>query len=505
MSGDCEVSKELEFRYESNAASSFLVIGCRTRILDFQAKMLENNAIRYIVPLETVKAEGICHFYYNITSLVNLQIFLKRYELNRTDFLKLLLNLSSCISNSEGYLLSASNFIYDPEYVYIEPDTMEARLIYIPAEADGHDAWTFQSLVSDVLMKHIDRAGLDRNLVQRILSEVRSDMFSIRSFMILINELLYGGRTCEPPATLPEPGIYDRVLEKSCKNDKIEEKREDKENKETKSTKISLPLLVPAVLLQIVMGLIIFLSRGFLDNVGKNRTTTYLAVLMIVMAIDVLVFRKLQAMKLFRAYSTGHTDRPAQKDELGTGDDKAAGPGKIRLGAAEEAAAVIRHDKETSAAKARERLKRLTGSITEERMQYTAPVAAERTETTAREEIASIYSQKTEILSSNDKKVHMLKSKRKYTSDLDIIVDKEEIIVGRLRGHVDRVLLNNAVGKLHAVLLCRNGTCFVKDLNSVNGTYVNGIRIESNKEVELKNNDSLRFADSEYVYICSGS
>jgi len=41
----------------------------------------------------------------------------------------------------------------------------------------------------------------------------------------------------------------------------------------------------------------------------------------------------------------------------------------------------------------------------------------------------------------------------------------------------------------------------VKDLNSKNGTFVNGVRIAANTEYEIKNNDKITFANSEYVFI----
>ena len=40
-----ETIKELEFIYESDAASSFLVIRCAGRVIEYQAAMLENNDI----------------------------------------------------------------------------------------------------------------------------------------------------------------------------------------------------------------------------------------------------------------------------------------------------------------------------------------------------------------------------------------------------------------------------------------------------------------------------
>jgi len=66
---------------------------------------------------------------------------------------------------------------------------------------------------------------------------------------------------------------------------------------------------------------------------------------------------------------------------------------------------------------------------------------------------------------------------------------------------VDYISQNNAVGKVHAEIISRDGRYFVKDLNSKNGTFVNGVRIAANTEYEIKNNDKITFANSEYVFI----
>ena len=83
----------------------------------------------------------------------------------------------------------------------------------------------------------------------------------------------------------------------------------------------------------------------------------------------------------------------------------------------------------------------------------------------------------------------------------EIVINKPSFIIGRLDGQVDYVHSNNAIGKVHAEIITREGCYYLKDLNSKNGTFVNGKRLESNTEYEIKNNDKITLANSDFVFI----
>jgi pSer/pThr/pTyr-binding forkhead associated (FHA) protein len=58
-----------------------------------------------------------------------------------------------------------------------------------------------------------------------------------------------------------------------------------------------------------------------------------------------------------------------------------------------------------------------------------------------------------------------------------------------------------AVGKIHACIRKRNGRYYIVDLNSKNGTYVNGIRLKSNVEHELSDNDEFVLANTVFTFL----
>ena len=94
-----------------------------------------------------------------------------------------------------------------------------------------------------------------------------------------------------------------------------------------------------------------------------------------------------------------------------------------------------------------------------------------------------------------------------YTGDgsgTRIMFQNGRLLVGRLVSQVDFAVNNPKVGKMHAEFICQNGQCFVQDLNSKNGTYINGSeeRLTSNMPYPLQNGDRVSLADSEFVIHC---
>lgn len=61
---------------------------------------------------------------------------------------------------------------------------------------------------------------------------------------------------------------------------------------------------------------------------------------------------------------------------------------------------------------------------------------------------------------------------------------------------------DNMVSKIHAIIDVTDRCITIKDLNTTNGTLVNGKRIASNTEIEVKANDTLQFGNSEFVLTC---
>lgn len=76
-----------------------------------------------------------------------------------------------------------------------------------------------------------------------------------------------------------------------------------------------------------------------------------------------------------------------------------------------------------------------------------------------------------------------------------ITIDKDITVVGRQSEHCDLVLTRKSVSKIHCVIAKTDGLLFVRDLDSTNGTKVNGQRIVRGA---LLPGDQLAFAGEKF-------
>ena len=63
------------------------------------------------------------------------------------------------------------------------------------------------------------------------------------------------------------------------------------------------------------------------------------------------------------------------------------------------------------------------------------------------------------------------------------------------------ILREKGVSRMHAKLIGQEDGLYLLDLNSTNGTYINGERIESGKDYKLEEGDMVSFARSEYFVV----
>ncbi len=83
---------------------------------------------------------------------------------------------------------------------------------------------------------------------------------------------------------------------------------------------------------------------------------------------------------------------------------------------------------------------------------------------------------------------------RLYTSDDRLLksLDKPIVTIGKKKEEADVVLEDSSVSRLHARIILEGNEFYLEDLNSTNGTYKNGLRLNPYEKRKLRTGDELK-------------
>ncbi|MGN0317031.1 MAG: FHA domain-containing protein [Lachnospira sp.] len=106
----------------------------------------------------------------------------------------------------------------------------------------------------------------------------------------------------------------------------------------------------------------------------------------------------------------------------------------------------------------------------------------------------------TGLLNESVTRIHYASMHRLLT-DETFLINKPVFRIGKERSYSDYfVANNNMVSRSHADIISRSGKYYILDLNSKNGTFVNGVPIPAQQEVEIHNGDAIRLANEEFEF-----
>ena len=543
--------ERFEFDYESDASGSFLIVNADAdeKVLTYQIEMIKNNPNKNILPVSLIQKDSKYQFRYSITSSLALSQYLKRNKLKRDEFIDIFYDITKTILDSKSYLLSDKAFIINKEYIYINPDSMEVALVYLPLNFDININEILKNFTINFIMygSNIEESSND-NFIQRILYLLKSDTFNILELNNLLRELkakretakmdvhqhsdknlpdvenpspnilepkafIQGSETtkssvkrpenkkpvtAKPEATkpktcrpqipkpqipkpkVPKPQIPGSRMPKPRTNALIPNTKNDNTASRPREIKMRYKTSV-IVLGGILQGIMLFcsillLTSGVMDSLENDMAINIIGVGMLVGAASYLVWKTLLVEK--------------NKVENISTIKKSSAVAKQQLDGQKKEPVFVPDRKNSPLA---EGIKPERGR--EQSLAVNLFKAADRTVIIQPKDY-----NKTMFLSSKEKAYPYLEGKNSSARE-KIIINRSNFIIGRLPGKADYISKNNAVGKVHAEIISRDGCYFVKDLNSLNGTFINAKRLTSNMEYEIKNNDIITFANSEYVFI----
>lgn len=144
----------METRYSREMNHNYMIIEAPEEETGYAVQMLSANTIEGLLKFRVCQTEEAREYYYEITSRQPLRRVLEKRTLSGQELQSILLGVLAVLKRVEEYLLKEEQLLLDPEYLYLEPDRFTVELCLVP----GHREETPQAL-SKLLGYLLERAN----------------------------------------------------------------------------------------------------------------------------------------------------------------------------------------------------------------------------------------------------------------------------------------------------------------------------------------------------------
>lgn len=146
----------MQVSYKRDMNHNYLILDPEEQIYgnEYQIRMLSMNDIRGLLKCNMKKMDGKVYFYYEVTSRQSLERIFEKSTMTMDDMKALLLGVKSSIENVAAYLLEPDHVLLDPSYIYMDIETKEPCLCYLPSYK-GSITNSFKEL-AEFILKRLD-------------------------------------------------------------------------------------------------------------------------------------------------------------------------------------------------------------------------------------------------------------------------------------------------------------------------------------------------------------
>ncbi len=503
----------MKVRYKREMRHNYLILDALEANIDnFEIRMLEQNVIEGILKFRLNREEENFVYYYEITSRQPLSRMLEFKEIKKEEISRLILGIGSILNRIEPFLLQEGNILLEPEHIYIEPDTYQVWLCYVPGyQGDFPNA--MEKLLQFLLKKADHRDNDTVVLAYRLYQESQKDYYGMDDLLKAVQESQKENVSDErlrDRSNLDDTSLEEEEWEKTLpdnifgkttgwgenfqsgkyagncfqkenyenikrpnSNIRLKEKqrkleREIKENqykngkvKIKKGTKFAIRFML---IFALGSPVAVWLAAG---QAGLRQFGGWLlgadGVMLAICGWVLLINKK--AGKQIRKASAANSKKKHTKNKLPKTDPP------------ESKWYMTFQEDEEEEWKQEILLEKDKAKINEEPNKDTVLLAE---------------------MEQSGGKSHILKSLD--PSIEDIPVSYFPFIIGKQEGIVDYVLKRPTVSRLHIRIDKEAGICSITDLNSSNGTVVAGHSLEANETCQANSGDKIQIADLSYVF-----
>lgn len=431
------------------------VIGETEALQSFHLGMLTTNRQLPALPVQCQYVDGVETLIMPLHDMIPVKGIIESQR--GPDLAHLLMLLGKSIESLMAYQLKPENIYLDERCIYMDPSFKTIYLPYIPLKRDVNEPKT---ALSDLLLKWMD-AGMNTQgafthpLFIQLLLKLRQEHCSFRMLVDVLTKsedqpyAIYSKQNpaCSEAHEPVKPAMSLKDMKKL-----------DKTKPSARKSHLNMQLIIQnkKLLGYSPIGLAIAAS-GIMTLIAPMSPSSKLGVAMILVASSVYISQKLML------YLSKNALAPKKASEVE----------KARI----EPTTLVGNEK----------------GIPSPFSLYNQPSTMD-----IKVNPHLSASEETVLLSASQAKAVLMV--RDSEGPRYFKMQKDQVTIGRNPSVCDLVLDETGIGRMHAEIHHNQGQYYIKDNQSLNGTFVNGKRITSNQYFQLNTGDLIQIAHKEVVF-----
>ena len=431
----------------------------------YQVRMLVGNVIPSLLKCRIQGLDGRFLVYFDITSKQALSVLYEEKKMGVEDLRLIFGGFVKAMEDAAEYLMNPGQFIISPEYIYTDIEKQEIYFCMMPGyEKDIKEQFQF---LTEYILPKIDHQDQDAVILgYGVYKRAMEDSFHLEH----IKEELYKTQGQQGTTTTKAEQMKTESEQRQESEDFNLEEEGFWENEEInqefvrdgeKSKRLSLPQKTGVIVLAAILlcGIAAITLMGYLPYL---ETGTILGIIIVLVAC-VMLFVYVSKIK--------------------------KKPGALRQGREEE----------------RDKPKGITGKVPTDQTDQSQNTIKSVVKSTNKPVAKSsqLHADYGEIVVLSAGAVSGPASLvSKEPGELATIYINEDLtVIGKLETACDAVISLPTVSRIHAKIRKKEDAYYLTDMNSRNGTAVNGRLLLPDEEYRLEPEDEVDFAQARYIFL----
>ena len=431
----------------------------------YQVRMLVGNVIPSLLKCRIQGMDGRFLVYFDITSKQALSVLYEEKKMGVEDLRLIFGGFVKAMEDAAEYLMNPGQFIISPEYIYTDIEKQEIYFCMMPGyEKDIKEQFQF---LTEYILPKIDHQDQDAVILgYGVYKRAMEDSFHLEH----IKEELYKTQGQQGTTTTKAEQMKTESEQRQESEDFNPEEEGFWENEEInqefvrdgeKSKRLSLPQKTGVIVLAAILlcGIAATTLMGYLPYL---ETGTILGIIIVLVAF-VMLFVYVSKIK--------------------------KKPGALRQGREEE----------------RDKPKGITGKVptdqTDQSQNTIKSVVKSTNKPVAKSSQLHADYGETVVLSAGAVSGPASLVSKEPGELATIYINEDLTVIGKLETACDAVISLPTVSRIHAKIRKKEDAYYLTDMNSRNGTAVNGRLLLPDEEYRLEPEDEVDFAQARYIFL----